>query len=128
MSRGNLTLCADSARNKSSIEFLSNNAIKIPSPYGNKTTAIDDFSIAFWVYLNDEDSAYRTAFVTNYGNNTGTAAGWLSFNTEGKGLWFYSASTYFGYGNPLSKKTWYHVVLTFNKGVATWYLNGKQYG
>jgi hypothetical protein len=128
ISRGDLLVSKDTLRNTNSIEFTANNAIKIPSPYGTSTVAMDKFSIAFWVKLKDNASAYRTIFVTNYGNNTGNGSGWLSLNTEGKGLWFYTNSTYFGAGAPLAANTWYHVVLTFDKGVATWYLNGKLYG
>lgn len=126
--RGNLILSKDTIRNTNCVEFLRDNAIKFPSPYGNAITPLSEFSISMWVNLNNEAAGYRTVFVTNYGANTTNQCGWLSFNTEGKGVWFYSNSTYFGTGALLKANIWYHIVLTFKNGVAQWYVNGEKYG
>jgi hypothetical protein len=79
----------DSIRNSNCIYFTSDNAIKIPSPYGATITALNDFSVAMWINLTNAQRSYRTIFTTNYGQNASNNSGWISLNTEGKTLWLY---------------------------------------
>jgi hypothetical protein len=80
----------DSIRNSNCIYFTPDNAIKIPSPYGKNTTAINDFSAAMWINLIATDFSYKTIFTTNYGKNASGNSGWISLNTENKTLWLYN--------------------------------------
>lgn len=126
--RGELISVVDSIRNSNCIYFTSNNAIKIPSPYGVTTTALNDFSVAMWINLINAQSSYKTIFTTNYGKNASGNSGWISLNTEGKTLWLYNGQ-YHGVGSAnYPANEWHHIVVTYKNGMAQWYMDGEKIG
>lgn len=125
--RGDLTIISDSARNSVATHFTSNNGIKIPSPYPSGQN-MTEFTIAFWLYL-DSSNNYMYIFGTNYGNPTGTGAGWFSVNCESKQSWFYSDSNYWGTGaSAMPVRQWHHVAITFKNGTVQHYYDGQPFG
>lgn len=128
VSRGNLTVSADSERNNYCTNFPANNSIKFRSPYGATTTQLTDFSVAMWLKLANNSGTYKTVFSTWFGNNASGTMGWLGVNTENKDLWFYNGK-YHGVGTgayPLNE--WHHIVMTYKDGAAQWYMDGEAYG
>lgn len=125
--RGDLTIISDSARNSVATHFTPNNGIKIPSPYASGQN-MTEFTIAFWLYL-DSSNNYMYIFGTNYGNPTGTGAGWFSVNCESKQSWFYSDSNYWGTGtSAMPVRQWHHVAITFKNGTVQHYYDGQPFG
>ena len=127
--RGELVSVADSVRNSNCIYFTSDNAIKIPSPYGATMTALNDFSVAMWVNLTNAQYSYKTIFTTNYGNNASGNSGWISLNTEGKTLWLYHGQQYQGVSSAdYPANEWHHIAVTYKNGMAQWYMDGEKMG
>lgn len=126
--RGDLIVKPNSLRNSYCTHFTPNNAIKIPSPYGSTLTQINDFSVAMWINLVTTGDTYKTIFTTRYGSNTGSNAGWISLNTEGKTLWFYNGQYHGVNSSNFTIGQWHHIAVTYKDGLATWYLDGQQIG
>lgn len=126
--RGNLTIVPDGKRNSYYTHFEENNSIKIPSPYGENTYQMTDFSVAMWIKLTNAESSLKSIFTTRYGKNSAGQAGWISINTEGKTLWFYNTK-YHGAGSTMmAAEEWHHIVVTYKNGSAQWYLDGAALG
>ena len=81
-----------------------------------------------WINLVTTGDTYKTIFTTRYGSNTGSNAGWISLNTEGKTLWFYNGQYHGVNSNTFTIGKWHHIAVTYKNGLATWYLDGQQVG
>ena len=102
--------------------------LEIPPLYNE----INELSYSVWVYRHENDSGdyYRNLFAQHHSNGSGSL--WLSYDTEGNGLWDYNYGNdnkyhYFRVGGAgvVGKGKWTHIVYTFRNGVNRFYINGN---
>lgn len=101
--------------------------LEIPPLYNE----INELSYSVWVYRHNDDSGdYHRNLFAQHSTNSGSL--WLSYDTEGNGLWDYNYGNdnkyhYFRTGGVglIEKDKWTHIVYTFKNGVNRFYINGN---
>lgn len=88
------------------------------------TKSMSELSCSFWVKPVSSNGGYAIV-ASNY--NSPSSGFWITTNTEGSGVWFYSNGSYVrnNSGATLTNGEWRHCVFTFKDGVAKWYLSGS---
>lgn len=98
--------------------FAADKYIKVPNPF---KTATSEATFSMWINETSGADSYKSIYNTLGGP---TSTYWLSVNTEGSGLWFYTGK-YNNGSTTFSKNVFHHIAITFKNGTTQWYLDGS---
>ncbi len=115
------TLSDGSPRYDKCYEILSKHYITGKDPFNGN--AAENATISVWINQ-IEGGGYSTYFS---GSGYGGSGWWLAINCEDTAQWMYRGGVSPNYckgGSKVAVNTWHMYTITFDNGVATWYLDG----